>query len=592
MNNLKILLCLFLVLSLSSVKAEQLKKIPLPPEALPPEVLDKLKEQPKLEEERPTLPSQEEPSVERELPSLEVREIPKEKNLSNKITLNVKNMEIINILDILAKKGGLNIVASKNVSGRVTIFLQNVSVEEALNVICEVNDLAYEKKEDMIKVMTNLEYEALFGKKAYDRKIFKIIEIKHTKSKSILQLLNGVKSREGKIFIDERTDKLIIFDLPQIIQKMEEIIQALDTPSVTKVFILNYAEPKKLEPELKKILSEDAKIQIDTLNKKMIVTDTSENIEIVSKLIEEYDKYPEIETCVFKLNYANPEEIQQKIKDELTKEIGTIIIDKMTKKIIVTDLPQTIEKIKKIITACDEKPKEVLIEAKIIQVNLSDEFKFGIDWEYLAKQTDNLNIKTNFGVLPQAESGIRIQAGVLNTDDYRILLEAIKSVGETKLLSTPKVAVIDGQEAKILVGSNVPYTTEETVIPQTGNPIKIQKVTYIDVGVKLYVTPKISDDNFVTIKIKPEVSAVTRYVSNNIPVVETSNVESEIRIKDGTTIVIAGLVKEEKAKETSQVPFLGSIPYLGYLFKKTTDKKINSELVILLTARIITGEGK
>jgi type II secretory pathway component GspD/PulD (secretin) len=373
---------------------------------------------------------------------------------------------------------------------------------------------------------------------------------------------------------------------------MQNIIKTLDTPSITKIFTLKYAQPKKLESELKRILSKDAKIQIDTLNKKIIITDIPEKVDIASKLITEYDKYPKVQTYVFKLNYAKPEEIQAKIKDELTKDIGSIKIDKRINKIIVTDLPQKIEKIKKIITACDEQTKEVLIEAKIIQVNLSDEFKFGIDWEYLAKQIDNLNIKTNFGVLTEGEAGIRIQAGVLNTDDYRILLEALKSIGETKLLSTPKVAVIDGQEAKILVGSNVPYITEETVVPQTGNPIKVQKVTYIDVGVKLYVTPKISEDGFVTIKITPEVSAVTRYVNNNIPVVETSKVESEIRIKDGTTIVIAGLVKEEKTKETSQVPFLGNIPYLGYLFKKTTTKKINSELVILLTPKIITGEGK
>jgi len=581
MNKVKILLGLLLVLLLSPLKAEELKEI-LPPEALPKEVMEKLR---RLEQETP---AQELPREEKEIPASEV-EVPAKRTLANKITLNVKNMEIIDVLNILAKKGGLNIVASRNVSGRVTIFLQDMSVEEALKVICEVNDLAYEKMEDLIKVMTNREYEQLYGKKAYDRKILKIIEIKHTQAKSILQLLNGVKGNEGKIFIDDRTNKLIIFDLPEIIEKMNEIIKTTDIPAITKVFSLIYANPKELEPELRKVLSTEAKIQIDILNKTIIVNDIPEKIEIVSKLIAEYDKYPEVKTCVFKLNYAKPEEIQDKIKDELTKEIGTIKIDKRTNKIIVTDLPQKIERIKKIIIACDEQKKEVLIEAKIIQVVLSDEFKFGLDWEYLAKQTDNLNIKTRFGVLTQQDSGIRIEAGVLNTDDYHILLEALKTIGDTKLLSTPKVAVVDGEEANILVGSNVPYITEETIVPQQGNPIKVQKVTYIDVGVKLYVTPKISEDGFVTIKIKPEVSAVTRDI-NTIPVVETSKVESEIRIKDGTTIVIAGLVKEEKTKEISQVPFLGNIPYLGHLFKKTITKKINSELIILLTPKIITGE--
>ncbi|MEW6607399.1 MAG: secretin N-terminal domain-containing protein [bacterium] len=568
---------------------EETKKLPLPPESLPQEVQEKLRQETILGQEIPQPPQ---PTTDREIertpPEIQT---PTKRTMSNKITINVKNMEIIDVLNILAKKGGMNIVASKNVQGRVTIFLEEISVEDALKVICEVNDLAYEKKDELIKVMANHEYEQLCGKKANDRKILTMLEIKYAQPTSILQLLNGVKSREGKIFIDERTNKLIIIDLPELIQQMQEIIKALDTPSITKTFTLTYAQPQKLEPALKSLLSRDGKLQTDSLNKKIIVTDISEKVEVISQLIREFDNYPELSTEIFTLNYAKPEEIVEKIKDELTKEIGTVKMDKRTNKVIVSDLPSQIKRIKEIVTTCDTQTKEVVIEAKIIQVNLSDEFKFGIDWEYLAQQTDNLNIKTNLGALTQGEAGIRIEAGVLNTDDYHILLEALKTIGDTKLLSTPKVAVISGEEAKILVGSNVPYITEETVVPQQGNPIKVQKVTYIDVGVKLFVTPKISEDDFVTIKIKPEVSAVTRYVDNNIPVVETSNVESEIRIKDGMTIVIGGLVKEEKTKEIAQVPFLRNIPFLGYLFKKETTKKLNSELVILLTPKIITGEG-
>lgn len=582
MNRLKILLSLLLVLLSSSIDAQKVKEILPPAEALPPEVLEKLKEQ---NQQISPLPTQDE---KKQISPPQGEDIP-QGTLTHKITLNVKNMEIIDIFNILAKKGGLNIVASRNVVGKVSIFLENVGVEEALKIICEVNNLAYQKEDNLIKIMTENEYEQLYGQKSTERKILKIIEIKNAQAKSILQLLNGVRSREGKIFINERTNKLIIFELPEIISQMEEIIKTLDNLSLTKVFYLSYAEPKKLETELKKILSVEAIIQIDTLNKKIIITDTPDKVDQAAKLIAEYDKYPALETCVFTLNYASAEEIQNKIKDELTEEIGTIKIDKRTNKIIITDLPQKIAQIKKTIEACDEKTKEVLIEAKIIQVNLSDEFKFGIDWEYLLKQSDNLNIKTKFGVLTEGEAGIRLEAGVLDKDDYHILLEALKSIGETKILSTPKVAVISGEEAKILVGSNVPYTTEETIVPQTGNPIKVKKVTYIDVGIKLYVTPKIGTDRFISMKIKPEVSAVTNY-RDGIPVVETSNVESEIIIKDKNTIIIAGLIKEEKAKQISQVPILGNIPILGYLFKKTTTKKINSELVILLTARLITGE--
>lgn len=582
---------LTLLLSISSVMAAEPPKILPPPESLPQEVLEKLKtgEQGMMREnvpQREGVSTLTEETMGQEGAASTGKATP-----SASISLNVSEMEINNVFKILADRGGLNIVASRDVQGRVTIFLKDVSIIEALDVICEVNHLGYEQQGNLIKVMTNSEYEQSYGRKAYDRRVFKGFEIKHARAESIMRVLNEIKSREGRMFVDERTNRLMVIDVPEALKTMEGIMPALDIPSITRVFELIYAEPKELEPKLRDVLTRDGKIQVDSLNKKIIITDLPENVEKAAELIKAYDDYPETEVLVINLNYADPDKVKEKMDNEITKDIGSIKVDKRNSQVIIRDIPQQVTKIREIITAMDEPTREVLIETKVVQVALSDQFKLGIDWEYLAKKAANLNIKANFGALANTDPVGRVSVGVLNADDYHAILDALKTTGETKLLSAPRITAINNEEAKILVGSNVPYTTEETIYPQGGgNPVTTKKVTYIDVGIKLYVTPKISRNGFVTMKIKPEASSVTRYVDNNIPVVETSNVESTVMVKDGSTVVIAGLVKEEKVNEIARIPYLGRIPVLGYLFKKTAKKTINSELVIFLTPRIISGE--
>jgi type II secretory pathway component GspD/PulD (secretin) len=122
-----------------------------------------------------------------------------------------------------------------------------------------------------------------------------------------------------------------------------------------------------------------------------------------------------------------------------------------------------------------------------------------------------------------------------------------------------------------------------------------EAVNFVDVGVKLFVTPMISADGFISLKVRPEVSSVVETyktaAGNAIPVVETSEAETTVLLRDGQTIVIAGLMKEEKTKVVNKVPWLGSVPLLGFLFRNTVDKAVKTELVVFLTCRIVTFEG-
>ena len=172
----------------------------------------------------------------------------------------------------------------------------------------------------------------------------------------------------------------------------------------------------------------------------------------------------------------------------------------------------------------------------------------------------------------------------------------MRTIGKTKILSSPSIMAINNQEAKILVGTKEAYITSSTSQSGSGTSETAQTVNFVDVGVKLYVTPTVSRDGFVTMKIKPEVSSakMTDLTSEGkvtqVPIVTTSEAETAVTVKDGMTIVIAGLKKDKKENEVKKIPLLGDIPILGAAFRSVSSSLNKTELVIFLTPRIVRDE--
>jgi general secretion pathway protein D len=182
--------------------------------------------------------------------------------------------------------------------------------------------------------------------------------------------------------------------------------------------------------------------------------------------------------------------------------------------------------------------------------------------------------------------------GTLAKDNFRAVLEFLQTVGKTNILSTPQIAVVENEEAKILVGTREAFVT--SLVTQTAQAATTaEQITFIDVGLQLKVTPSINGERFVTMKIKPEVSSVNRFLTtasgNQIPIVETSSAETTVMVKDGVTIVIAGLMKDERVLDEKKVPLLGDIPVLGLAFRSREDKVVKTELIFFLTPSIISG---
>lgn len=474
---------------------------------------------------------------------------------ANRISLDLKGVDIIDVLKMLSARSNLNIVAGRNVRGRVTLFLKDVDTWDAFEIILAANSLAYEKEGNIINVMTERDYEQLYGEKFYRKEKLRIYRLEYAKVADVSKALNQAKSKIGKVIIDEASNTIVLRDSPKAIAEMERMIAEMDMP---------------------------------------------------------------VETKVFSLNYAKAEDIKAKVTEILTTGVGTIQVDERTNKLVITDLSKKMPEIVNVIEEMDEKHKEVLIEAKIIQIELNDEYRYGIDWKVMFSKPQDKDDETiseynqadfNFNqllgsavnsVISSNTTGAGIALANIASNNVSAALELLQTLGKTNVISSPRITVLNNEEAKVLVGTNQPYVETSQITTEAGADRSDDTVKWIDVGVELTVTPTINNDGFVTMKIKPKISSLGTPLEtasgNDVPVVSTSESETTVMVKDGTTIVIAGLIEDRDEFTENKIPFLGDIPIIGNLFKSTnkgssgtTNRPEKKELVVFLTPYIIHG---
>ena len=467
----------------------------------------------------------------------EQKEDPFKKGLNIKVSLDLRDLEIVEALKFIASKSAINMCVSDKVKGRTTFFIKDLPVGDLIELILFTNRLACIKNKGIITVMTEAEYELLYGQKYGDTRQLKTLALNFVDAKKVSTILEEIRSSIGKIIIDEATATLILIDTPEKIREMEKVAKDLDFSTVNRVI------PTERE--------------------------------------------------IFELKYAKVKDIEPEISKMLTKDLGIINLDERTNKIIVTDLSHNIEKIRELIVAFDSQTRQVFIEAKIVEVTMDDDYYSGVDWATMFKDMNDMLLEGTYPFGSTAASSLAMSVGTLAADKYEVAFNMIKSVGTARVISSPTIAVCNNQEAKLMVGSRQVYVTSDISTTEASS-ITSENVKFIDVGVTLFITPSINKDGFVKMRIKPEVSTVSSWITtssgNRIPVVDTSNVETEVMIKDGRTIVIAGLVKETARESKNKVPVLGDIPGLGEAFRNVSNDNKKKEVLIFFTPHIMVEE--
>jgi len=460
-------------------------------------------------------------------------------------TLQMRDADIQDLLLAFSREINANIVVDQKISGRVTIDLRGVTLEQVLDVVCGQLNLEYKQEGNLIKVF----------KPSLDTRILHLDYITTVrKGKGLASGGVGGRSSSGT-------------------QGSGSGTSAGSTSGSEQTSSAGYSE----------------------------VTTADE-----SDLWKELDKGLQ--------SLKSPE--------------GTIIVHKTSNTVLVKDYPAQIRKIAQYLElVTGSVQRQVLIEAQIIEVYLQDSFQAGIDWGYIQSLPQMSNL--SWGLASNGTSPWVGYNGSSNTNqgggsgtsgqtqpipgDWKVkpfggifrlggtdqivalndIIEALSTQGDVNIISSPKISTLNNQPAIIKVAREDPYfqTTRQTV---NGESDTTTEVNFISIGVILAVTPQIGSDGTITLTIHPSVTdkvGEAKSVQGDVvPIVDVRETDTVVRVNDRQTILFAGLMQNKVTEDVIAVPLLSEIPWLGYLFKHTSREVRKTELVIMLTPKVVTSE--
>jgi len=459
-----------------------------------------------------------------------------EEKLEKTIFLDLRDINVVDVFKFIAVQGNVNVVTSKNVQGRSTLVLKNVKIRDALDILVISNQLAYEVRENIIYIMTEDEYTQTRGKSFNDKRKVLTRTLIYAKPTYVVTTLQAIQSALGKVVVDEDTGTVVMIDTAEKLMQMNALLDQLEHKLETKVISLQYANAKDVEAQLKPILD--------------------------------------------------------------AKGVGSIMADERSNQIVLSAYPGRMDSILPTVTALDKQTKAVLIEARILQITLNPKFDYGINWEKLFQDKNGLNFKGSFPIQTTA-SGVsdtsfgKVAVGHVEDGDLVSDIRFLKQVLNTKILASPRLMILNKQESKINIGDRLPYVV--TTSTGTGTNVSVSEdIRFIDVGINLVVTPVINDNGFITMKIRPEISSrtgdLTTPTDNKIPQVNTTYIETSVIVKDGMTVILGGLRRDEATSDDRGVPYLMDTPWIGGLFKSRNDSIRRTEILVLITPKIVTGE--
>jgi MSHA biogenesis protein MshL len=286
---------------------------------------------------------------------------------------------------------------------------------------------------------------------------------------------------------------------------------------------------------------------------------------------------------------------------KLLSPTGKMVVDKQSSNILVTDLPKFLDRIGSFLESVEGSvQRQVLIEARILEVTLTGQYQFGIDWGAITQAALLKGASTLSAgkILAQkfAPASGGFQIGVTRTD-FNALLSVLSEQGELKVISSPKLATLNNQTAVIRAGTDeVFFETRVSETPsltgtQTSRTVSPRTVT---IGVVLGITPQIGADGTVVLHVHPAVTEkrgeTKSVIGDTFPIIDVREADMVVRAKEGEVVVIGGLMQEKKSTNDSKVPILGDLPGIGRLFSSTTQEARKTELVVLLSATVMVGK--
>jgi len=479
--------------------------------------------------------------------------------------------------------------------------------------------------------------------------ITRVIQVNNANALELVPILRPLVAKYGHLAGVAAANALIISDVASNVRRVERIVRQLDSPSKYDIDVVQLKHAwvddvaKLLKNLVPKELGNQAKnnpafgkysVVADERSNRLIIRGDDTFRTRIESLIQKLDQ-PAKEsstTQVFRLKHADAKDLAKVLKGvlgEVAKEqkkgaaaTGStngsgqgfaILPDEGLNSIVVRADPAMMRQVTHLVNQLDVRRAQVLIEAAIVEI--SDSMSKDLGVQVAAGDQSGKAVPafgTNFDnvgnslssiisaiaqnqIIGPAAGGLSIGGGQLNSGgvSWGVLLQALRNSTQANLLSTPSIITLDNQESQIMVGQNVPFKTGETTNTSAGLNNPFTTIERKDIGLTLKVTPSISSDNVVKLKVDQTTEDIASSVQSASDLITNKRqIKTTVLADNGQTIVLGGLIKEDYSTVQSKVPLLGDIPGIGFLFRSTHRQKEKTNLLVFLRPTILRGKGE
>ena len=555
------------------------------------------------------------------------------------VRINFRDADIRSVIESVAEITGKSFVLDPRVKGKVTIISPEAIDASLLYqaVLSAIQVQGFQAIEDGV-VTRIVPFNQAFnfaGGAGNNELITKVIQVDHVQVANLVPVLKPMMSSGARLQAFAQSNTLVVTDVQSNLVLLESVLKDLDDPELSAVEVISLehisaGEAVHIAGQLKQLKNQELSLVEDGMNNRVIVSGPGAARRAFKTMLKTLDqpstKKGSVE--VIYLDYSRAAEmkpivegmLQSDIFLQLAGEAGAegksksnyqIQIDELSNALVVAAPTAVIREIKNVVTQLDRSRPQVLIEAVIAELSEDQARRLSAQLAYTSKNRggyltkfDNL-LTTLIGVgadgdvssadataLGAALGTAATTIGVAGDFDpvtgkgIGVLIQALKTDGSTKILSTPSVVTLDNEEATLSVGEEVPFQTGSFTSSNNGSNNPFTTINREEVGVKLKVKPQISKGDSVRLEIEQESSKV-KSGEPGLQTTSKSTMQTNVLIQDGELLILGGLIEDQTNGTATKVPLLGDIPLLGRLFRSTSKSDSQSVLMMFIRPTII-----
>ena len=500
------------------------------------------------------------------------------------VTLDFVGADINDVLKALSMQTHTNIVSGNDVKGPITVSLAHVSLEEALDLITKLSGYQYAKVGRTYLVGSSAAIQTLTASgTAQAPAVTGVLSFTYSDPASLVdeikQLYPNVKATVGKAVSGSAGGGVLVVTGTQadvdgvrrIISDSESAISRNVGTSVTEIYKIKYAAADDLQSLLNRLVPS-------------LITTPAPVMGVVPPAPTTADSGGVTATTT---SYGAAAAATGGTTTAVT---GNLPVKPTTTALLLTGSAADIARARQVLATVDMRPVQINYEAKVIETSYNNDDQYGLLFNFGGANTTIGEIGAS-GILGSGTFLGKVQKfGTFGrtplSNAVNVQLNALFNDANTRILASPNISAIDGQPAATFVGDTVSYISSVTQ-SATGQNITTSTV---NAGIKLYVTGKTNNDGYITMNVHPEVSLVTLTTPGaggvQTPNVRVREATTTVRVKDGETLIISGLINDQDVKSVQKVPLLGDIPFFGQLFRNTHLQHTHDQVVIFLKVSI------